>query len=263
MDASPPNPPQIPIEMNAVAAGSMRDPNALVLENVNWRVRAGDYWVVAGLHGAGKSDFLMMTAGLMPPTRGNYRLFGEEMPIFGDDRLSTRLRLGLVFDGGQLFNHLTIGENVALPLRYHRNLSPAEAEKEVSAMLDMTELVPWANHTPGAVGRNWQKRAGLARALILRPEVLLLDNPLTGLDLRHGNWWLNFLDQLSGGHIMLHSRPMTLVITTEDLRPWRDRARQFAVLKGKQFIVFGSRTELEQATEPVVQEMLASDWPRG
>ena len=263
MNVSPPNPPETVVEMNAVAAGSLRDPNALAVENVNWRVAAGDYWVVAGLHGSGKSDFLMMAAGLMQPARGSYRLFGEEMPIFGEAHLPTRLRLGLVFDGGQLLNHLTLAENVALPLRYHRNLTPAQAGQAVEAMLELTELTPWASSTPGAVGRNWQKRAGLARALMLRPEVLLLDNPLAGLDLRHANWWLNFLDQLSAGHTLLACNPMTLVVTAEDLRPWRSRARQFVVLKGRQFVVFGSRAELEQAAEPLVQEMLASNWPGG
>jgi ABC-type transporter Mla maintaining outer membrane lipid asymmetry ATPase subunit MlaF len=262
MDVSSPNPPETVIEMTAVSTGAMHDPNALAVEDVNWRVAAGDYWVVAGLHGSGKSDFLMMTAGLMPPTRGNYRLYGTEMPIFGEAHLSTRLRLGLVFDGGQLFNHLTLAENVALPLRYHRNLTLAEAEGEVETMLQLTELKPWANRKPDAVGRNWQKRAGLARALMLRPDVLLLDNPLTGLDLRTMSWWLNFLDQLSAGHMLLAGRSMTLIVTAADLRPWQGRARQFAVLKGKQFVVLGSRTELALATDPLVQEMLAADQPR-
>jgi len=258
MNELSPSPPETVIEMNAVAAGSMRATDATVVENVNWRVAAGDYWVVAGLHGSGKSDFLMMTAGLTAPARGSYRLFGEEMPIFGDARLATRLRLGLVFDGGQLFNHLTLAENIALPLRYHRNLTRAGAEETVAAMLELTELAPWAGRTPGAIGRNWQQRAGLARALMLRPEILLLDNPLTGLDPRHANWWLNFLDQLSAGHTLLEGKPMTLVVTAGDLRPWRGRARQFAVLQGWQLAVFGSQSELEQTPDPLVREMLAA-----
>jgi ABC-type transporter Mla maintaining outer membrane lipid asymmetry ATPase subunit MlaF len=125
-------------------------------------------------------------------------------------------------------------------------------------MLELTELAPFANHMPGAVGRNWQKRAGLARALMLRPEILLLDNPLGGLDLRHANWWLDFLDQLSAGHRPLAGQPMTLIVAAENLRPWRGRARQFAVLKDQQFVACGSRTELERATEPLVREMLAA-----
>src|SRR5437016_9236274 len=110
------------IEMQEVALGSMRDQTVLVAEEINWTVVAGDYWVVAGLQGSGKSDFLMMTGGLMPPLSGTYRLFGEEMPIFEDARLKKRLRLGLAFETGQLFNQLTVAENIALPLRYHENL---------------------------------------------------------------------------------------------------------------------------------------------
>jgi ABC-type transporter Mla maintaining outer membrane lipid asymmetry ATPase subunit MlaF len=244
--------------MNGVAAGSMRAPDVTVVEDINWRVAAGDYWVLAGLHGSGMSDFLMTVAGLMGPLRGSYRLFGEAMPLFGDAHLSTRIRLGLVFDGGQLFNHLTLAENIALPLRYHRNLTRAGAEETVAAMLERTELSPWAGSTPGVIGRNWQRRAGLARALMLQPEVLLLDNPLAGLDLRHTNWWLNFLDQLSAGSALPAGKPMTLIVAAEDLRPWRGRARQFAVLQGRQLAVFDSQSELEQTLEPLVREMLAA-----
>src|SRR5213595_2170394 len=119
------------IEMRDVAVGAMRDQSTIVVEEINWTVAAGDYWVIGGLQGSGKSDFLMMTGGLMPPVHGSYQLFGEQMPIFEETRLKERLRLGLVFDGGQLFNHLTVGENVALPLRYHDNLAEEESKSEV------------------------------------------------------------------------------------------------------------------------------------
>src|SRR5512137_478123 len=119
------------IEMTNLAFGSMADPDITVAEDINWTVKPGDYWVVAGLHGAGKSDFLMLTGGLMPPQSGQYRFFGEPMPIFEDARLKTRLRLGLVFEDGHLFNHLTVLENVALPLEYHRNRESADTAAAV------------------------------------------------------------------------------------------------------------------------------------
>jgi putative ABC transport system ATP-binding protein len=249
------------LEMRGVAVGSMRNPETVVVEDVNWSVAPGDFWVIGGLQGSGKSDFLVMTGGLMAPVAGAYWFHGEAMPIFEEDRLDDRLRLGFVFDGGQLFNHLTVLENVALPLRYHRNLSRAAAEPEVRQLLELTELAPWADSTPGAIARGWQKRAGLARALMLRPEVLLLGNPLAGLDLRHRVWWLNFLSRLSSGHPWMGNRPITLVATADDLRPWRNRARQFAVLKDKHLAVMGGWEQLAAASDEAVKELLAVATP--
>jgi ABC-type transporter Mla maintaining outer membrane lipid asymmetry ATPase subunit MlaF len=192
----------------------------------------------------------------MAPQQGRYRFFGEDMPIFEDERLNERLRLGLVFDGGQLFNHLTVAENVALPLRYRHNLSRNEAAAAVSELLEGTGLAPWAERTPGALGRSWQKRAGLARALALKPEALLVDNPLAGLDPRHVGWWLGFLDQLSKGHSLMQGRPLTLVVTTADFRPWQGHARQFAILRNHGFEVLGTWAQLESASADVLRELL-------
>ena len=244
------------IEMTGVAVSALRDPDTMVAEGINWTVNVGDYWVVAGLHGSGKSDFLMLTGGLMAPRQGRYRFFGEEMPIFEERRLKERLRLGVVFDGGQLFNHLTVAENVALPLRYHHNLSQGEAAAAVSELLECTELTPWAEETPGALGRGWQKRAGLARALALKPEVLLVDNPLAGLDPRHVQWWLAFLDQLAQGYRLMGGRPVTLVVATSDAHPWKGHARQFASLRHRGFEVLGAWDQLEAASTELAQELL-------
>ena len=259
MSDVPPNPAALAIEMRGVAVNSMKDPGVAVAENVDWSVAPGEFWVVAGPQCSGKSDFLMLTGGLMAPTDGVYRLFGEDMPIFEDSRLTERLRLGFVFDGGQLFNQMTIAENIALPLRYHQSLTGAEAEPQVQAMRELTALTPWMDSTPGTVARNWQKRAGLSRALALKPDVLLLDNPLGGLDARHTNWWLIFLDQLSRGHRSLGGNPMTVVVTANDLRPWKSSSCRFALLKDKQFAALGAWPELERAADPAVQELLAHE----
>lgn len=244
------------IEMSNVTFGSMQDPERIVGENLEWIVQARDFWVIAGLQGAGKTDFVMMTGGVMAPLSGTYRLFGETMPIFDDKRLVERLRLGLVFDGGQLLNHLTVAENVALPLRYHRNLSAAEARPLVMPVLELMDLAQWADSTPGAIGRNWQQRVGLARALMLKPEILLVDNPLGGLDLRHSSWWLHFLRELAKGHSLLDNKPLTLVATTADLRLWRGVAEQFAVLRQRKFVVLGAWPQVEAAAPDLTRELL-------
>jgi len=257
MTTTPETSTHLAIEMRGVLVGSMRDLSTIVVEDVNWSVKPGEWWVVSGLQGSGKSDFLMLTGGMMAPASGTYCFLGQEMPIFEDHRLADRLKLGFVFENGQLFNHLTIAENISLPLRYHRNLSDSETDAEVQKLLELTELAPFAASTPGAMARNWQRRAGLARALALRPEVLLLDNPLAGLDLRHRAWWTNLLEQLSRGHEWLSGRPLTLVITTNDLRLWRGGKRQFALLKDKRFVILGGWAEVEAASDELVREMRA------
>jgi len=242
--------------MSRVAFASMQDPEQTLAEEIDWTVHAVNFWVIAGLQGAGRTDFLMMTGGVMAPLSGSYYLFGEEMPIFDEARLNHRLKLGLVFDGGQLLNQLTVGENVALPLRYHRNLSAADAREQTMSLLGMMDLEQWVDSTPGAIGRNWQKRVGLARALMLKPELLLIDNPLGGLDLRHISWWLKFLRELSKGHPINDGRPMTLITTTADLRLWRNIGQQFAVLRQHKFVVLGAWPQVEAAAPELTRELL-------
>jgi phospholipid/cholesterol/gamma-HCH transport system ATP-binding protein len=245
------------IEMREVSVGAMRDIGCIVLEDVNWSVAPGEFWTVAGQQHSGKSDFLMLAAGLMAPVQGGCKLFGTETRTFSETKLGERLRVGFVFAGGQLFNQLTIRENVALPLQYHRDLPPGEAAQAVQTLLELLELTPLAEVTPANVSANWLQRAALARALVLKPEVLLLDNPLAGLGTRHLHWWLRFLDRLWRGHDWCGGRPMTLVVTTDDLRPWRNANRKFALLRDKKFFPLGSWNEVESTDDPVVKELLA------
>ena len=245
------------IEMRGVTVAAMRDASFTVIEDVNWSVAAGEFWVVAGQEHSGKSDLLMLAAGLMPPADGTCNLFGCDTKKFGEEELAERLRVGFVFQGAKLFNQLTIAENIALPLQYQKNFTRAEVADETQALMELMELTPLADVTPANVAANWRQRAALARALILRPEALLLDNPQAGLGARHLRWWLRFLDQLSRGHAHFGGKPMTLVVTADDLRPWQNARRKFAVLRDKKFIPLGAWNEVETADDPVVKELLA------
>jgi putative ABC transport system ATP-binding protein len=243
--------------MTGVSIGARDEPSLAVLEDVNWSVEAGEYWVIAGMEASGKSALLTTAAGLTPPLAGRYRLFSQEMPVFGDQFMTERLRIGLVFDGGHLLHRQTVLENIALPLRYHRDRMAGDLAARITAILELTEISSRADRLPGTLGRAWQKRVGLARALVLQPEVLLLDNPLGGLDSRHLQWWLNFLGQLSSGHEFMGGRPTTLVVAAEDLRPWRNRAAHFAILQKARFSPLGHHPQLTELDDPFVRELLA------
>lgn len=245
------------IEMREANVATMRDDSHIVVVGVNWSVMAGDFWVIGGQQYSGKSDLLMLAAGLMGPAAGICRVYGIATQDFGEDHLAERLRIGFVFQGGQLFNRLTVAENVALPLRYQKNLSAAETANVVGGLLEMLELTPFADVTPGAIAVNWRSRVALARALVLKPELLLLDNPFSGLGVRHRQWLLRFLDQLWRGHDWLERRPMTLVVTTDDLRLWESPARKFALLHEKAFVCLGSWGEIATNKHPAVSELLA------
>jgi phospholipid/cholesterol/gamma-HCH transport system ATP-binding protein len=244
------------IEMRGVEVRSMRDSSLTALDDVNWSVAPGEFWVVAGQEQSGKSDLMMMTAGLMPPAKGSCKVFGIETQSFGESELADRLRVGFVFENGQLFNRLTIAENVALPLQYHKDLPPGVADEKARALLDLMGLKPLADITPSNVGLSWLKRAALARALILQPELLLLDNPLNGLGAHHAKWWLNFLEQLWRGHESFGGKPMTIVATAEDLRAWKNDARHFALLRDKKFGLLGSWNEVASHEDTIVMELM-------
>ena len=232
--------------------------NGAEVEGVNWRVFPENFWAIAGLFDSGNGDFLATAGGLQRPAKGRVKLFGYETFTIEEELLvEQRRRIGIVFaNGGRLFNRLTVAQNVALPLRYHRNWTEMEAEDSVREILEFTGLIASAQKLPGALGSPLQHRAALARALILKPEILLLDKPLQGMDFRHQQWTLDFLTTLSEGSAYMGGRPVTIVATADNIEPWKKVARQFALLKSRQWTDIGGRLELEATGEELIQE----DW---
>jgi ABC-type transporter Mla maintaining outer membrane lipid asymmetry ATPase subunit MlaF len=258
MNESSKPPLEIPIEMRGVAMGAIQDPDFLILKDVNWSVSAGEFWVVGAPPSSGKSDFLMTTAGLMPPVGGSYKFYGNPTRTFDESRLADRLRTGFVFEHSQLFHYLTLAENIALPLCYHQNLEADKAIEAIDDLLAAAHLKPIAAVRPPDLPQSWQKRAGLARALALRPDILLADNPLGALDARHSHWWRRFLEELWFGHAWLGKKPLTIVVTTDDFRHWQGERVQFALLKGQSFVPLGSWNQLLASDEPLVKDLLAA-----
>jgi putative ABC transport system ATP-binding protein len=250
------------MEMADVILSSRYQRESSGIEAIQWRIMPGDYWVIGGLHGSGKSDLLTTAAGLQQPSRGKVLLWGRDLSEFKEDELlRERLRIGFVFEkGGRILPHLTVTENIALPLRYHKNWRPREAEEQVAKTIEFTGLTAYAHNTARMMSEDWQQRVGLARALALNPEVLFLDKPLNGLESRHRRWWLDFLGKLSEGSPETNVRPITLVVTADDLQPWMDRARQFAVLNKNRWLLLGGQADLKQTHEPLLRELWADDF---
>jgi putative ABC transport system ATP-binding protein len=238
--------------------GSDRTP---LVEGINWRVEAGDYWIVFGLQGSGKTNFLATAAGLQRPVRGTQFLFGKKTSEWTEEELvAERLQVGVIFEnGGRLFNRLTIAENISLPMRYHLDGSDVDIEKRTQEWLEVLGLTPFAHHTPGTVSHVWRQRAALGRALVLEPELLLFDNPIAGMDPRQTKWWFDFLGQLSTGAPFMGGKPVTLVVAVGNLEPWVEYGRQFALLNRKQWRVLGTRDEFAPNAPSLVQELMAAE----
>jgi ABC-type transporter Mla maintaining outer membrane lipid asymmetry ATPase subunit MlaF len=253
------------IEMIGVSIGTAGALESAAVEGIDWAIARGDYWVIGGPPASGKSDLLATLAGLYRPLKGTLRFFGRDVATMDEDAfLVARLRIGLVFEnGGRLFNHLTVAENIALPLRYHDDQDTTGAEERVGRILEATGLAPLTMRRPVEIKHAWRQRVGLARALALAPEVLLFDNPLAGLGPQESRWWREFLAQLAAGHEVLRGRPATLVIASHDLRPWADQGRQFALLRPKRWVRIGGREELAGSAEPLLGELLAAEFSFG
>jgi phospholipid/cholesterol/gamma-HCH transport system ATP-binding protein len=247
-----PNPPLV--ELRDAGIGGAED--ELVLDGINWAVQPAEFWLVGGLQASGKSRLMNVAAGLQRPAKGRHRLFGRDTADFSaDELLAERLRVGIVYDGGRLLHALTVAENVALPLQYHRELPPDDIAGAVAGLLEQMEM---ANRKPGHLSQGWQMRAALARALALQPDLLLLDNPTSSLDPRQIRWWTHFLSELHAGRTAVPKR-VAIALATDDLRPWVGEQRQFVLLKKNHWRQIGGKAELHACDDPLLRELLAAE----
>ena len=252
--AAPLSPIQIEMRHIDVARSDIPTP-VPIIEQVEWTIASGDFWLVGASPGSGKTDLLCTAAGLQKPIHGSHLLFGSDTGhLMEHELVEKRLRVGMVFTNGRLFPRMTVAENIALPICYHSNWHLDRAADEVKAALEITGLERLADLRPTQVTRNLHQRIGLARALALHPEVLMIDNPLAAVDPRQGRWWLQFLGRLAAGHPSL-GRP-TIVVAADDFRPWLDAARQFALIRDRQFHLLGDAAAVRANEEPAVRELL-------
>jgi len=154
-----------------------------VLDGVNLQIYPGETMVIMGGSGCGKSTLLRHMIGSMAPEEGHVELFGENLSELEEEQLNAvRKRFGILFQSGALFNSMTVGQNVALPLREHTDLDEATIDIMVRIKLELVGLRQAVNLMPAEISGGMKKRAGLARAIALDPEVLFYDEPSAGLD---------------------------------------------------------------------------------
>lgn len=225
---------------------------------VDWTLLEGEFWVVGGLNGSGKSTWLSTAAGLFPPSDGRQWIFGQDTrEMVERDRAEVRSKIGFVFENtGRLFSELNVAENIALPLSYQRNCPAEDVLNEVGIVLAACELSEFAASEPNTLSRGMQRRVALARALVMEPVLLMVDSPLTSHDPMQTRWWVDFLSSLQGNKHDFKT-PDTIVVTTEEFGPWLASDRKFVLLNEGEFHLLGDQTEVSGDSRPVVREMLA------
>jgi phospholipid/cholesterol/gamma-HCH transport system ATP-binding protein len=224
-----------------------------VLDDVSFDVNPACGFVILGRSGTGKSVTLRHIIGLVKPDKG--RVFVEEDEISaldGADLARVRRKIGFLFQNAALFDSISVGENVAFPLRRHTKLSDREIRQRATEKLDAVGLGREYEKMPAALSGGMRKRAGLARALALDPPILLVDEPSAGLD----PITADEIDDLLLG--LKQDGRTTLIIVTHDIPSAKRLGDEIVMLHEARIVARGTPAELEQSTDEMVRAFMHS-----
>jgi len=223
----------------------------LIWKDVSLTLPAGEISVMLGPSGTGKSVLLKTLIGLIKPDTGSVVIEGVDIASCSErDLYEVRKLFGVLFQDGAMFGSMDLFDNVAFPLREHTKKSESEIRNIVMEKMDLVGLIGAENKLPGEISGGMRKRAGLARALVLEPEIVLFDEPDSGLDpVRTA-----FLNQLI---VDLNAQiDATFLIVTHDINTARTVPDNIGLLYHKHLAMFGPREMLLSSEEPVVRQFL-------
>jgi phospholipid/cholesterol/gamma-HCH transport system ATP-binding protein len=223
-----------------------------VLNGISVAVNRGETLAVLGRSGTGKSVLLRVIIGLEKPDTGSVRIHGQDIAGMALDQLGAiRKKMGFLFQHAALYDSLTVEQNVAFPLQHHKKeMSKSEQRDRVRALLAEVGLEDACAKMPSDISGGMQKRVGLARALALEPDILLLDEPTAGLD------------PISSGEIddlvlkLQQEHHMASIVVTHDLHSAKTIADRLALLNEGNVVIQGSFEELQKSDIEFVREFL-------
>jgi phospholipid/cholesterol/gamma-HCH transport system ATP-binding protein len=224
-----------------------------VLNGVNLSVRSQETQVIMGVSGCGKSTLLSIMLGLLIPDAGSVQFKNEDMTQLSRQALNqARMKIGMVYQNAALLSSLTIGENVALPLRELTHQSTREIDAIIEEKLELVGIAEAKDELPSELSGGMQKRAGMARALAMNPELILFDEPTAGLDPISSDLINELIIKLRD------QQKVTSIIVTHEMESAFALATRMAFLDGGKIILEGTPDEFRNSDIPLVIKFLAS-----
>lgn len=224
-----------------------------VLEGINLKMMEGTTTVVLGASGSGKTVLMKHIMGLFKPDRGHVVVDGQDVTQMGRQELSKfRERMGMVFQSSALFDSMTVGDNVAFPLREHSRLSEPEIQAKVKEKLAVVDLHDVEQKYPAELSGGMRKRVGLARAIVREPKIVLYDEPTTGLDP---------LTTESVDEMIINARKrlhVTSVVISHDIGSAFHIADHIAVINEGRIVEEGTPAEVRKTQEPFTKQFFAT-----
>jgi phospholipid/cholesterol/gamma-HCH transport system ATP-binding protein len=222
-----------------------------ILDGVSFRIEKGESVVIIGRSGGGKSVLLKHLIGLLLPDAGQVLIEGENIvPMNERELLRVRRKFGMLFQSAALFDSMTVAENVGFAFRRERSLPKAEIQEKVAEMLEMVDLPGTEDKQPSELSGGMRKRVGLARAVIYRPQIVLYDEPTTGLD-------PIVSDSIDKLILRVRDRlDVTTVVVTHDLRSARRLGQRIMMLHKQRIYATGTADEIFNSQDPVVRQFI-------